>query len=191
MSCAEILDNPALYNESLVGRRRESDRVVQRSARFHVDDGRADSEQLVFELNEYLQEMTKALFDHNGILDKFIGDAVMAVWGSFTPDPVEDTKNAVDAALAMSRALAALNVSRRERGRGVLAMGIGIHHGEAIVGDIGSENAKNFTVIGDTVNLASRLEGVTKEYGVELVISETVEKLVRPFFTCRPSGSRW
>ncbi len=154
----------------------------------------ADSEQLVNQLNEYFTEMTKQLFAHKGILDKFIGDAVMAMWGSFNPEPATDSANAVRAALGMVAALGELNVRRRERGQPVLGMGIGIHHGEAVVGDIGmvgnngTEDRKNFTAIGDTVNLASRLEGVTKEYGVELVISETVEQLVRPLFHLQALG---
>src|SRR5260370_21850956 len=116
--------------------------------------------------------MTRALFEHNGILDKFIGDAVMAVWGSFQPNPKEDCRNAVLAGLAMQRELAALNLRRRARGLPDFAMGVGINHGEAIVGDIGSEQQMNFTVIGDSVNLAWRLEGTTKEYGVGLIIRE-------------------
>ena len=106
----------------------------------------------------------------------------MAVWGSFTPDPAADCRKAVEAGLAMIAALRELNVSRRARGKSDFAMGVGIHHGEAVVGDIGSEEQSNFTVIGDTVNLASRLEGITKEYEVELVLSDAVAEYVRPFF---------
>ena len=178
----EIVDNPASYYAALEGRRREVTVLFSDLRGFTTMTEQADSEQLVRELNEYLHEMTKAVFAHKGVLDKFIGDAVMAVWGSFVPQPAQDAKSAVQAALAMIRALAELNVRRAARGQVPFAMGIGIHHGEAVVGDIGAEDQKNFTVIGDTVNLASRLEGVTKEYGVELVISAAVAELVRAEF---------
>jgi len=178
----EIMDNPGGYDESRSGRRREVTILFSDLRGFTSITEQADSEQLVRELNEYFQEMTRALFQHNGILDKFIGDAVMAVWGSFQPHPQDDCRQAILAGLAMHRELAALNVRRRERGLADLAMGVGINHGEAVVGDIGSAQQMNFTVIGDSVNLASRLEGTTKEYGVGLLISETVEELVRPFF---------
>jgi adenylate cyclase len=178
----EIVDNPAGYYESLVGRRRELTVLFSDLRGFTSMTETSDSEQLVEELNEYLQLMTRALFAHDGILDKFIGDAVMAVWGSFTPDPPADCRKAVEAGLGMIAALRELNVIRRARGHGDLAMGVGIHHGEAIVGDIGSEEQRNFTAIGDTVNLASRLEGITKEYAVELVLSDAVAEFVRPYF---------
>ena len=178
----EIMDNPGSYDESRNGRRREVTILFSDLRGFTSMTENADSEQLVRELNEYLHKMTDALFENDGTLDKFIGDAVMAFWGGFKPKPEEDTHKAVLAALAMHRELDVLNVHRRERGLKDLAMGVGINHGEAIVGDIGSEQQRNFTVIGDSVNLASRLEGTTKEYGVGILISEAVEAFVRPYF---------
>jgi adenylate cyclase len=178
----EIVDNPASYVDSLVGRRREVTVLFSDLRGFTSMTEQADSEQLVRDLNEYLQEMTSVLFEHEGILDKFIGDAVMAVWGSFTPRPEHDARSAVSTALGMHRALVVLNERRRERGAPNFAMGVGINHGEAIVGDIGSSQQTNFTVIGDSVNLASRLESATKEYGVATLISESMATLVRPHF---------
>ncbi len=177
-----LLDNPAGYVAILAGRRRELTILFSDLRGFTSMTEQADSVQLVSELNEYLREMTHVLTEHDGILDKFIGDAVMAVWGSFTPKPEQDARNAVLTALGMHRALDALNVRRRERGLPDFAMGVGINHGEAIVGDIGSEQQTNFTAIGDSVNLASRLESATKEYGVDTLISESMVALVRPFF---------
>ena len=178
----QILDNPKSYVDSLVGVRREVTVLFSDLRGFTSMTESADTEQLVRDLNEYLEEMTSVLLEHDGILDKFIGDAVMAVWGSFTPKPEEDARNAVLTALGMHRALAALNERRRERGAPPFAMGVGLNHGEAIVGDIGSTQQSNFTVIGDSVNLASRLESLTKEYGVETLISDSMAALVRPHF---------
>ena len=180
----EIVDNPSGYYESLKGRRREVTVLFSDLRGFTSMTEKADSEQLVSDLNEYLRGMNRALFQHDGVLDKFIGDAVMAVWGNLGLhiDPIRDACNAVKAALAMQKELVDLNILRGQRGAPPLAMGVGINHGEAVVGNIGSDQQMNFTVIGDSVNLASRLEGTTKEYGVGLLISETVEELVRPFF---------
>ncbi len=177
-----IMDNPGGIDEIRKGRSCEATILFSDLRGFTSMTEKADSEQLVSELNEYLQEMTRALFENDGILDKFIGDAVMAFWGGIDPKPQEDSYKAVLTALAMHRELNALNERRRARGLKDLAMGVGINHGEAIVGDIGSAQQKNFTVIGDSVNLASRLEGTTKEYGVGILISETVEEFVRPYF---------
>ena len=133
----------------------------------------ADSTELVKQLNEYFNEMVKPVFDNRGTLDKFIGDAIMAVWGNLhTEGPDVDVDLAVKTALQMKKALAILNEGWEARGIRRLAMGIGINLGEAIVGNIGSDQKMDPTVIGDPVNLASRFESLTKEYGVDMLIGE-------------------
>ncbi len=140
---------------------------------------------LVKVLNEYLGEMTDIIFDHEGTLDKFIGDAVMAFWGA----PLDDAKHAMKAvstALHMIRVVEIFNERNSKSGYPQLKIGIGIHTGKAIVGNIGSNKRLDYTIIGDSVNLASRLEGLTKEYGVPVLVSESTFESVKDYFIFRP-----
>ena len=144
----------------------------------------ADAHEVVEMLNEYFTYMVDCVFDNSGILDKFIGDAIMAVFGAPFSKPEEDPVNAVMAALDMRRQLAVYNEQRRQRGRRAIETGIGISSGEVVCGYIGSEKRMEYTVIGDGVNLASRLEGATKQYGAPVMISEfTRERLGGRFLT--------
>ncbi len=149
------------------------------------------AEEMVTQLNEYFERMVSIVFARKGAVDKFIGDAMMAVWGRFRDHPkeaelAEDACHAVDAALAMRAELALLNVGWRENNKTELTIGIGIHQGEAVVGEIGSHERAELTAIGDSVNLGSRLESATKDYGLDLLISEPVQRRVASRFLCRP-----
>ena len=124
-------------------------------------------------LTEYFTEMVDCVFQHGGTLDKFIGDAVMAQWGAPLGEP-DDPDRALQAGIAMMQALAQLNNQWRAEGRPELQMGIGINTGEAFAGNIGSERRLEYTVIGDTVNTASRLCGAAK--AGEILISQSVMK---------------
>ena len=122
-------------------------------------------------LNEYFTEMLEVLDRHGGVLDKFIGDAVMAIFGvPFSGE--SDADQAVAAAGGMITSLEALNQVRRGRMQQPIAIGIGLNTGEAVAGNIGSPKRMSYTVIGDSVNLASRLEGATKVYGAAILLSE-------------------
>ena len=133
---------------------------------------------LVDLLNEYLSEMTEIIFSHQGTLDKYIGDAIMAFWGAplETPDHAE---RACRAALGMSVAMERLQDRWERQGRPRIDIGIGINTGPMLVGNMGSERRFNYTIMGDDVNLASRLEGVTKTFGTRLIISQTTWEDVR------------
>lgn len=149
------------------------------------------AQEMVTQLNEYFERMVAAVFQRKGAVDKFIGDAMMAVWGRFRDHPREeelanDACQAVAAALAMREELAALNTGWRGKNMTELSIGIGIHQGEAVVGEIGSHERAELTAIGDCVNLGSRLEGATKEYGLDLLISDAVRQRVASRFICRP-----
>ena len=127
-------------------------------------------EEVVTMLNDYFAPMGDAIFQHQGMVDKYIGDAIMAVFGS--PVPVEDHAwKAVQTALKMRSALVEFNARRQAENKKNIRIGIGIHSGEAISGNVGHSRRMEFTVIGDDVNLASRLEGTTKMYGCDIVIS--------------------
>jgi class 3 adenylate cyclase len=121
-------------------------------------------------LNDYLGRMIEVIAARNGIIDKFLGDGILAVFGL----PIPSSSHADDAfaaAMDMREALAALNGERRASGRGEIRIGIGMHSGEVIAGNVGSAKKLQYTVIGDTVNLASRIEGLNKDYGSYLLIS--------------------
>ena len=114
-------------------------------------------------LNEYLSLIVELIENHDGILDKFIGDAVMALFGA-PFQRVDDAVNAVNTAWGMLRSLEKLNTIRVARGEFKIEIGLGINTGEVVVGNIGSERRMDYTVIGDAVNLAARLESATKQY---------------------------
>ncbi|MHA3773736.1 CHASE2 domain-containing protein [Verrucomicrobiota bacterium sgz303538] len=183
----EVLDNPQSFLNSLGGERRPVTVLFSDVRGFTTATESADPAQLVSQLNEYFHQMVRIVrVETRGTLDKFIGDAVMAHWGSIVSrGPKADACSSVAAALAMRRELQRLNEDWSRRGLLHFAFGIGINHGEVIVGNIGSEERAEVSVIGDAVNLASRLEGVTKPYHVDICIGETVAELVRDTFVLR------
>jgi adenylate cyclase len=128
-------------------------------------------------MNEYLTEMTRVIGEHRGTLDKYIGDAIMAFWGAPVADP-RHAAQAVAAAMAMQAALGPLNERFKARGWPELRIGVGINTGLMRVGDMGSRVRKAYTVLGDAVNLASRLEGLTKRFGVGIIVGEATRQAV-------------
>lgn len=176
----EVLENPDSYYSSLRGVRVPATILFSDLIGFTTLAEKADPEALVSQLNEYLSRMTSVVFSNGGTLDKFIGDAIMAVWGNVRSfGMAQDAKNCARAALAMRRELRQLNQKWREEGRMGLGMGIGINQGEVIVGNIGSHERMDPTVIGDSVNLASRLEGLTRVYGVDILVGPSAAELAR------------
>jgi len=141
-------------------------------------------DELVSLLNEYLGEMTEIVFANQGTLDKYIGDAIMAFWGS--PYPQEDhAVRGCRCALQMGRRLRELNSKWEAEGRRPISIGIGLNTGLLNVGNMGSAKRLSWTVMGDNVNLASRLEGINKEYRTQIVISEATYREIGGEFLCR------
>ena len=132
-------------------------------------------------INEYLTTMSAIIRGrHRGTLDKYIGDAIMAFWGAPVEDP-EHARNAVLAALEMQNECGELNRRFAARGWPTLKVGIGIESGMVRVGDMGSQVRRAYTAMGDAVNVASRLEGRTKHYGVDVLVGETTRRLAKDF----------
>ncbi len=141
-------------------------------------------DELVNALNRYFTMMVDIIMGHRGIIDKYIGDAIMAFFGA----PVkhkDDAEQAVLAALEMQEALVEFNKEQKKAGKPAFVTGIGINYGIVTVGNIGSEKKMDYTIIGDMVNLGSRLEGLTKPYRQNLIFSESVYKKVKNTVPCR------
>ncbi len=144
---------------------------------------------LVAQLNEYLAAMVECIHHEGGSLHKFIGDAVMAVWGDLDTAGIKtDAIHAARTALAMQTRLAQLNEQWRAAGKPELRMGIGLNHGVVLIGNIGSPRKMEFSAIGDAVNLASRLESLNKELKTSLLVGESVRDLIDDEFVLRPCG---
>jgi adenylate cyclase len=130
-------------------------------------------------INEYLTEMSRIIrARHHGTLDKYIGDAIMAFWGAPMEDP-QHARNGVLAGLEMQKECEVLNAKFAARGWPTLKIGVGLNSGNVRVGDMGSQVRRAYTAIGDAVNVASRLEGRTKHYGVGILVGESTRKAVR------------
>jgi adenylate cyclase len=124
-------------------------------------------------LREYLGLAERAVFAHGGTLDKFLGDGLMATFGTPEPGP-RDAANALACARTMADAVVKWNKRRKARGLVPLRIGVGMHHGEVAVGEVGSERRMEFAVIGDTVNIAARIQEMTRELDVALLASDSV-----------------
>jgi adenylate cyclase len=138
------------------------------------------AEEVVEMLNDYFERMVETVFKHKGTLDKYIGDAIMAVYGSPLSLPDHEWM-AVQTAIEMRARLAEFNAERVAQQKNAIKIGIGVNSDEVITGNIGSTKRVEFTAIGDGVNLGSRLEGTTKYYGTDIIISE---------YTYRPCADR-
>jgi adenylate cyclase len=171
----------------LGGNRREMTVLFSDIRGFTTVTERRKAEDIVSQLNEYFTRMVAVLLGHRGTLDKFVGDMVMALFGAPLEDP-DHAEHAVEAALDMRRELAALNREWAARGWPELDIGIGINTGEMVAGNIGSSAIMSYTVIGDAVNLGSRLESLNKQYGTHIIISESTRGRLKGRYDIRPLG---
>jgi adenylate cyclase len=158
-------------NYSLASQKRELSVLFTDIRSFTTISEGLDAAELSHLMNEYLTPMTRIVHEGHGTIDKYIGDAVMAFWGApiFHPHHADQ---AVGAGMAMLKALEVLNVDFEKKGWPEIRIGVGVNTGQMSVGNMGSQFRKAYTVLGDAVNLGSRLEGITKMYGVDFVVSE-------------------
>jgi len=185
----EMLDKPAAYQESLGGSIKPVTILFSDIRGYSLISTRSNPHEVVNQLNEYFGAMVECVFRFGGTLDKFIGDAVMAVWGNIhTQGVARDARNAVQAALAMQKELATLNGRWLARGWPQLRTGIAIHHGEVVVGNVGSPQRMEFTAIGDAVNVTWKLQELTKQLGCDFIVSEYVQKAIDSSITLRSLG---
>lgn len=172
---AEIVANPERLQ--LGGQRRDLTVFFCDLAGFTTLSEKLTPEALASVINVYLSEVTHIILDHGGTVDKFIGDAVMAFWGAPLDDP-EHALHGVESAIEVLKAMDRLQPKFESMGAPGLSLRIGLHSGPAIVGNMGSDLRFNYTAVGDTVNLAARLEGANKAYGTgTLFTAATVEGL--------------
>lgn len=171
----------------LGGARREMTVLFSDIRGFTSVSEKGEPEDIVHTLNEYFTKMVEIVFRHQGTLDKFVGDMVMALFNAPLDDPGH-ADHAVEAALDMIDELMRLNEGWKAAGRPVLDIGIGINTGPMIAGNIGSEQIMSYTVIGDAVNLGSRLESLNKNYGTRIIISEATKALLNGRYEFRSLG---
>ena len=173
---AEILRNPGKV--SLGGEEKEITILFCDIRGFTALSEQTTPRELVSLLNRYFSAMTEKILEKGGVLDKYIGDAIMAFWGA----PIENENQAdgaFEAALGMLENLEELNKELKSTGKPEIRIGIGIYTGRAVVGNVGSHLRFDYTAIGDSVNTASRLEGLTKEYKTNIIIGESVKNKLK------------
>jgi adenylate cyclase len=186
----QVLEDRRSFEESLSGQKKLVTILFSDIRGFTSMTEGSDEKNLVQHLNEYFKEMVDVVQDEKGTLQKFIGDAIMAAWGDvLSAGLAEDARRAVKTALRMRAELKKLNaIWALAPNRIPLTTGIGVNHGEAIVGNIGSPARMDFTVIGDAINLAARLETATKQFHVDILVGEKAESLTREHFIFRKVG---
>ncbi len=139
-----------------------------------------DPKELSSLMNEFLTPLTRTIYKHRGTIDKYMGDCIMAFWGAPLPDAVH-ARNAIFSGIEMQATLKALQPHFKERGWPEIHVGVGINTGRVSVGNMGSEVRVAYTVMGDEVNLASRLEGITKQYAVGIIVGENTRNAAPEF----------
>lgn len=174
----EMSKNPEQV--SMEGDSREMTILFSDVRGFTTISEKLDAKELTLLMNEFLTPLSRVIYKHRGTIDKYMGDCIMAFWGAPLPDP-EHAKHAILAGLEMQQKLHELQPVFRERGWPEIHIGVGINTGRVSVGNMGSEVRVAYTVMGDAVNLASRLEGITKQYGAGVIVGENTRNAVTDF----------
>jgi len=178
----EIMDHPEKLK--LGGEKREITVLFSDVRGFTSISEKLSPEELVALLNDFLSEMTDIILDNRGLVDKYMGDAIMALWNA----PLDDSahaKNACTASLKMVKRLKEFQKNWKRTDIPALNIGIGLNTGPAVVGNMGSRDRFDYTAMGDTVNLGSRLEGLTKQYSINTIVSQSTYELVKDEFLCK------
>ncbi len=185
-----IVDQPDEFSRVMRGGRRPVTVLFADLRGFTSWVEKAEPEAFVAQLNEYFSAVVDCVLAQGGTLQKFIGDALLAVWGDTrSAGAAIDTARAVDAALAMQAAVIRLNAGWAGRpDRTPMAIGIGLHHGVAMVGNVGHAQRMEFTVLGDVVNVAARLESANRQLDTTILVSEAIRDLTRDSHRCLPLG---
>ncbi len=182
----EILKNPSQV--TLGGEEKEITVLFSDIRGFTSISEKTTPKELVRLLNKYFTAMTEQILKNGGVLDKYIGDAIMAFWGA-PIENLEQADKAVRAALQMIQKLDELNKELMSEGIPEIKIGVGIYTGPAVVGNIGSNLRFDYTAIGDTVNTASRLEGLCKEYNTRIIIGKTTKNKLKDDYNLKFLGS--
>jgi adenylate cyclase len=185
-----VLKESDQFEQALRGQKRSVTALFSDIREFTTITEGAAPEDLIEQLNEYFYKMVDVVLAAEGTLQQFIGDAIMAVWGNtYTVEPAQGARQAVRAAMAMQAALKELNLTwGANPARRKLSFGIGVNHGEVIVGTIGHPKRMEFIAIGDGINTAARLEAATKQFGCIILVGEAVQHLTRERFHYRQVG---
>ena len=182
----EILKNPEKV--ALGGEEKEVTVFFSDIRGFTTLSEKTTPKDLVRILNKYFTAMTNEVLKNGGVLDKYIGDAIMAFWGAPIANP-DQADAALKASLAMIERLKELNAELRSHGDPEINIGIGLYTGPAIVGNVGSDLRFDYTVMGDTVNVASRLEGLNKEYKTQIIIGESTKNKIKGNYKFKSLGA--
>jgi adenylate cyclase len=181
----QLLEHPEIAE--LGGKRRDMTVLFSDIRGFTSVTEKGEPEELVAQLNEYFSRMVDIVFRHQGTVDKFVGDMVMALYGAPLDDP-DHAEHAVATAVAMVAELGELNRKWVGEGRASLDIGIGVNSGDMIAGNIGSSSIMSYTVIGDNVNLGSRLESLNKDYRTRIIISDATRARLKGAYAVAPLG---
>ncbi len=181
----ELVDDPS--KARLGGHRREMTVLFSDIRGFTTISEAGRPEDVIGQLNEYFSRMVDLLFQHHGTLDKFVGDMIMGLFNAPIQDP-DHADHAVQMGLSMLRELKVLNERWTQEGKPAFDIGVGINTGDMIVGNVGSERTLSYTVIGDNVNLGSRLESLNKQFQSHIIISESTRGRLKGNYFIRPLG---
>jgi len=181
----QLVDNPE--DARLGGNRRHMTVLFSDIRGFTAVSERGQPEAIVTQLNQYFSAMVPIVFANKGTIDKFVGDMIMALYGAPLEDP-DHADHAVRTALAMTEELARLNNQWAADGMPPLDIGIGINTGDMVAGNLGSESIMSYTVIGDNVNLGSRLESLTRSFQTRVIVSDATRRALKQTYDLHPLG---